>query len=175
MRSRQTVRPVHLVQVLALALIVSILGPLSSSEAGAPPPRKAIPVSHASLSGTVTASSSAADHAPTAALDPSLDTSWRATSTGRQWLQVDLGSPYAVSSIRQTFADRDVWSFTVSGSLDGKTWMTLVDWSKGIAGQTFAESVTGVYRYVRLTVSDAAHDSVPSSAELLDQGTNEEL
>lgn len=177
MRPKQTVRLLHLVQIVALVLIVSLLSPLSSSEAGAPPPpRKAIPVSNASLTGAVTASSSAGpDHAPNAALDPRLDTSWRAAGTGRQWLQVDLGRPYAVSSLRQTFADRDVWSFTISGSLDGTTWMTLVDRSPGIAGQTFAESVTGIYRYVRLTVTDAAHDSVPSSAELLVQGSGSEL
>lgn len=127
---------------------------------------------NARITGTATASSSAgAAHAPGNALDDSFDTAWRAAGRRTQWLQVDLGEPHVLTSVRQTFAEQDVWRFTVTGSLDGSTWATLMDRSTSIAGQSFASSVSGVYRYVRLTVTGAKHGSIASSKEFLLQGS----
>lgn len=134
------------------------------------------PIQTAEAVGPVSASSSAdAAHAPEMAFDGSLSTSWRAASGGTQWLMVDYGQPHAMSRVRQTFADRDIWSFTISGSLDGTTWMTLMDRSKGIAGQSFAVSVSGVYRYARLTVTGAVNGSAPSSTEFQMKGSSTEV
>jgi hypothetical protein len=126
--------------------------------------------------GPVTASSSAgATSGPDKAFDGSFGTAWRAAAAGVQWLQVDLGAPHALTSIRQTFANRDTWRFRVSGSLDGATWVRLMDRERGIAGQSFATSASGVHRYVRLTVTGAARGSIPSSTEFLVQGSATEV
>ncbi len=146
----------------------------ASSWAASPQPSKGVtaPV----LTGTARASSSAdAAHGPSAALDGSFGTSWRAARKDHQWLVLDLGKPHVLSALRQTFASHDTWSFSVSGSLDRTTWATLADWSYGIAGKTFATSVTGAFRYVRLDVVGAAHGSMPSSTEFLVEGSATEV
>jgi hypothetical protein len=146
----------------------------ASSWAAGPTPSKG--VTEPVLTGTTRASSSTgAAHAPKAAIDGSFATSWRAASKTGQWLELDLGRPHVLSGVRQTFADHDTWSFSVSGSTDGRTWVPLADWSYGIAGSTFAASVSGVFRYVRLNVDRAARGSVPSSVELLVQGSATEV
>ena len=48
----------------------------------------------------------------------------------------------------------------------------MVDKTKGASGDVFAESVSGVYRYVKLTVLESKDGFLPSSKEFVINGTN---
>ncbi|WP_163506304.1 discoidin domain-containing protein [Fodinicola acaciae] len=137
-----------------------------------PAPSAAAPAGR--LTGSATASSVAGpDFVADKVIDDDPRTGWQAGAGGSQWLRVDLGWPYALTSVRQTFGAIDLWTFTVSGSLNGSDWVTLMDRSTGLAGQTFATSVSGTYRYVRLTVTGAKHGHPPSSNDFVLTGSRE--
>lgn len=131
-----------------------------------------------SLSGMVTASSNAGKqyHEKNVA-DNNMETLWKAKkSNAEQWLLIDLKSNYALNKISQTFGNTAVWKFKIEGSVDKQNWTMLVDKTKGASGISFAESVSGVYRYVRLTISGSGNNDIASSAEFAiygtDKGTN---
>lgn len=150
------------------SLVVVLMSGIPTNPAAAAPPDR--------LTGTATASSEAGpDFAASKAFDDDPGTGWRAGAGGSQWLQVDLGRPYALTSVRQTFAAADLWKFTISGSLTGSAgdWVTLLDRSTGLAGQTFAAAVSGTYRHVRLTITSARHGSPFSSNDFVLQGSAE--
>lgn len=120
----------------------------------------------------VTASASSHSSAPSNAVDDDLISAWRSSSNhGPQWLKLDLGREYALSKVQQTFADNDLWSFVIEGSIDGHRWVPLVDKSAGEPGRTFAESVNGTYRYVRLRVLDSKLGYHASSLDFEAVGT----
>lgn len=125
------------------------------------------------LTGVATASSQAgSSEAPAMAVDGNLSTRWRASGTALpQWLHVDLGRIFALEKVQQTFAADGVWGFRVEGSVDNTSWATLIDKRHRLAGRTFAESVTGLYRYVRLTVTAAPAGQSASSQELTIAGS----
>jgi len=106
------------------------------------------------------------------ALDSDLNTSWIAAGSSPQWLMVDLGQLYSLSKIEQIFEKSSVWKFTVEGSCDGQTWLMLIDNTAGKQGHIFARSVSGIYRYVRLTVLESADGYPPSSKEFTISGTD---
>lgn len=114
--------------------------------------------------GRVSASSQDHGATPQKAVDRDLTSAWRGDS-GDEWLQLDLRSPHDVVKVQQTFTDEDVWKFVIEGSLDGKRWAVLVDRSTGRAGKTFADSVNGEYRYVRLHVLGSAKHYKASSVD----------
>lgn len=124
------------------------------------------------LSADITASSFAGkDFLPSNAIDNNLNTTWKAKkSVDPQWLMVDLKGDYALSQVCQTFAESGVWKFKIEGSVDKENWMVLVDKSKGISGITFAESINGIYRYLKLTIYDSGNKLIPSSKELIIYG-----
>lgn len=107
------------------------------------------------------------------AVDNNLSSFWEANRP-EAWIMVDLKAPYSLTSICQVFQQSSVWKFKVEGSIDKENWLLLIDKTKGIAGHTFAESISGVYRYVKLTVTECADGYMPSSKELIINGTNTE-
>jgi len=129
------------------------------------------------LPGTYTASSAVIGNEASNAQDGSLSTFWQANSTATpQWLQVDLGDLYTISNVEQIFADVSIWSFKIEGSVDGLTWVGLVDKQKGASGRIFSESVSGTYRYVKLTVLGSSSGIPATSVEFTvigsDRGMN---
>lgn len=74
----------------------------------------------------LTASSSAPDHPPAAAMDGRRETSWQSGASGQQELSVDFGAPREIGGIAVAWetemAARD---FIVDVSDDGKAWRTL--------------------------------------------------
>jgi hypothetical protein len=107
---------------------------------------------------TFSASSNLANYEAGKAGDTHTSTYWCAsTATLPQWLKVDLGGPSLVTGFEQNFKDFDTYRFKVEGSLDNINWTMLLDRSvTGVAGQTFKQSVSGTYRYVRLTILGSA-------------------
>jgi hypothetical protein len=152
----------------ALAMTSGLIDPLELQTARAASGNLA-------LTATATASStrgSAYDAAK--ARDESLSTSWNASgATMPQWLQLDLGDLYTLSRVEQSFDSLGTWSFRIEASVDGANWATLVERTTGVAGQVFAESVNGTFRYVKLTVKGSREGLAASSREFRVFGTNE--
>ena len=117
------------------------------------------------------ASSSKGKHSSAKAVDGSLTSFWQ-SSQSAGWIVVDLKTSYSLTSICQVFHESSVWKFKVEGSVDKENWLLLVDKTKGASGDVFAESVSGVYRYVKLTVLESKDGFLPSSKELVINGTN---
>ena len=124
-----------------------------------------------SIEAQVTASSSRGGHAAAKAIDGSLDSYWQSKEADG-WIMVDLKAPRGLKSICQVFRQSSVWKFKLEGSLDGENWLLLVDKSKGMSGDVFAESVKGTYRFVRLTVLESADGLKPAVQEFIINGTD---
>lgn len=124
-----------------------------------------------SIGASVVASSSKGKHTSAKAIDSDLSSFWQA-SQSEGWIMVDLKASYPLANICQIFHQSSVWKFKVEGSVDKVNWLLLIDKTKGISGDTFAESVSGVYRYVKLTVLKSKDGLLPSSKELVINGAN---
>jgi glycosidase len=112
------------------------------------------------------ATSSAASHGASAAADGDTATYWMPSATDdAPALLCDLGELRTVTGYQQYFQNKDVWFFAVKGSLDGEHWATLADYSSGAAGKTFADTVSGIYRYVKIEFYSAENGSPFTSAE----------
>jgi hypothetical protein len=108
----------------------------------------------------------------TRATDSNLSTYWCATSASLpQWMILDLGGLSALRQVEQRFVDVDTYQFKIEGSVDQTTWTSLVDKTAGATGQSFAQAVTGNYRYLRLTVLASAAGHWASSQEFRVFGT----
>ena len=124
-----------------------------------------------SVGASTVASSSKGKHSSAKAVDGSLTSFWQ-SSQSAGWIVVDLKTSYSLTSICQVFHESSVWKFKVEGSVDKENWLLLVDKTKGASGDVFAESVSGVYRYVKLTVLESKDGFLPSSKEFVINGTN---
>lgn len=124
-----------------------------------------------SVGASTVASSSKGKHSSAKAVDGSLTSFWQ-SSQSAGWIVVDLKTSYSLTSICQVFHESSVWKFKVEGSVDKENWLLLVDKTKGASGDVFAESVSGVYRYVKLTVLESKDGFLPSSKEFIINGTN---
>lgn len=121
------------------------------------------------LGKAVTVSSSYSSQVGSNAVDGLQWTQWTAPSAANQWLSVDLGSIYSLSTIRQTFAETDNsnYKYKIEGSTDNSTWTTLVDRTgTGVnTSATIFENVSGSYRYLKLTVVGVTNNHWINSKE----------
>lgn len=109
----------------------------------------------------VEASSATADNPPSGAVNGkgiATNGGWVAGNGNfPQVLLVDLCDIYELSSIRQTFADKDnsIFRYKIEGSLDKEQWEILADRTEqGITtSDTIMEEVNGGYRYVKMTIT----------------------
>lgn len=114
-------------------------------------------------------------HAPADALDDNLSTYWVAVDgTYPQDMIVDLGAPISLTGVQQIFKDHDTWKFRVEGSNDRLQWDVLADRSEGVTGFDFSASLSGTYRYVRLSVLGSAKGYWANSCEFRLFGTRSE-
>lgn len=98
--------------------------------------------------------------------DKDLNTYWEASETGSpQWIEIEMDTICYLTKVQQVFNQSSVWKFIIEGSRDGQLWTILVDNSKGAAGISFAESVHGYYKYVRLRVFNSSDNYSASSRE----------
>ena len=116
---------------------------------------------------SATSSSLEAGHEPFNAVDGDDDSYWRAgNATMSQRLTVDLGNNSLIDGIEQRFVHDDTRKFVIEGSADGATWTMLMDKSAGATGTSFGQSVSGTYRYIRLTVNHSESGQPAESQEL---------
>jgi hypothetical protein len=112
------------------------------------------------LSAGATASASTtsgAGFAASKANDGDTGSYWCASSgTKPQWLTLDLGSSQTLSQSTVRFFGSDTWKYKIEGSTNNSTWTMLSDrTSAGVVAQEVSDALSGSYRYVRISVTDA--------------------
>ena len=150
-------------KTLSLALSAAVL-------LGFSPASVASPTLAASTVGKPAAASSFAAAHPAGSADVQSSkqvTSWVAASNSfPQWLVIDLGAIYKLNSVKQVFANIDLWSYKIEGSYDDygtdAWWTTLADNSSGVLGQSFTSTVSGSFRYLRLYVTGSKKNTASS-------------
>ncbi|GAA3346458.1 discoidin domain-containing protein [Amorphoplanes nipponensis] len=90
-----------------------------------------------------------------AATDGNTGTRWSSAFAPAQWLQVDLGAPTAVSSIKLNWEAAYATAFTVQFSGDGATFTNATGTLRGNVGEQTV-TVAGTARYVRLNLTERA-------------------
>jgi len=106
-----------------------------------------------------TSSSSASGFSGKQAVDYSPQTYWcAANGSFPQWLSVDLGANTKLSLIQTKFYANELWKYRIEGSEDNTNWISLVNHSTGAVGYLMNDSVSGNFRYIRLTVTGASVD-----------------
>jgi putative membrane-bound dehydrogenase-like protein len=96
-------------------------------EAPKPPP---VPKDATGIKATASSEESGKSNFAWRAVDNDESTRWCASSPAYpQWLQLELEKPQALTGIETTWENNGVYQFKVEGSVDGKTWTTLVDGS----------------------------------------------
>lgn len=158
-------------QICVLALLFSLAFPLPLSLSARATAESGALVKEG-LAYTVTASSEKSGYAAQNANDSDYATYWQARGKENETLTADLGKVFSLREIRQTFENKDVWKFTIEGSLDGEEWAVLVDESAGKPGITFDSEAAGYYRFVRLNVIGSAESHNVTSRELVIVGTD---
>ncbi|MFD0440270.1 discoidin domain-containing protein [Streptomyces chartreusis] len=127
------------------------------------------PVRNLAPGGSASASSAYTGQGAAKAVDGDTGTQWSASDgTFPQSLTVDLGSAKALTAVRQRFAETDgsTYKYTVQGSTDNSTWTTLADHSAGVTTSSpVTDSVTGTWRYVKLTVTGINNSHWANSKE----------
>ncbi|MEV8518062.1 discoidin domain-containing protein [Dactylosporangium sp. NPDC051484] len=102
-----------------------------------------------------TASSVESAHFPaSAAFDGDLTTRWSSQFSDEQWLQVDLGQLYTVTSYKLLWETAYAVEYAILTSADGATWQEQYSTSSGFGGDVIAGS-SGYppVRYVRMQAS----------------------
>lgn len=97
------------------------------------------------------------------AADGNTETYWKAQDGSAQTLTLDLGGTKSVNYISQEFVDMASWNFTISGSIDGTTYVPLLDNSEATVGSKFERNLTGYYRYIKMDIAES--DIVATSKE----------
>lgn len=97
-----------------------------------------------------------ATYAADKAFDGSITTYWRASSaTAGQWIQVDLVKPVATAKFRWYVNSHKPRAFILQGSINGTTWVTLLDTESPntVGWQEFSYDDATKYRYYRWTLN----------------------
>jgi len=108
---------------------------------------------------TTISSSSASGYTGAQAVDNSPRTYWcAANGTFPQWLSVDLGANAQLSLIQTKFYANEQWKYKIEVSDDKTNWISLVNHTDGLNGYIMNDTVSGSFRYIRLTVTGASVD-----------------
>jgi hypothetical protein len=149
--------------------------------AGIRPAYAGVKQTNLALNATVTATSSVgANWAPSYANDGRVRTDsgytqrWLGAGPAMpQTLSLDLGRQYSLSSIKQTTSETDgsTSNYKLEGSVDNNSWVTLADHTGTAVPNGTRDTVSGTYRYVRMTVTGVANGHWASSNEFEVYGT----
>jgi F5/8 type C domain/Carbohydrate binding domain/Glycosyl hydrolases family 18 len=119
-----------------------------------PPPATATPTQNPgvnrALGRPATASSTeSASYPASSAVDGSTSTRWSSAFSDPQWLQVDLGSSYAVNRVRLNWETAYASAYQIQVSADASNWTTIYSTTTGTGGLNDL-TVSGTGRYVRM-------------------------
>ncbi|XHR27284.1 MAG: discoidin domain-containing protein [Chthoniobacteraceae bacterium] len=107
------------------------------------------------ISGSASASSITGANVAANAIDGNTGTRWESQSSDNQWIAVDLGKVYDLSSASIQWETAYASSYDLQVSTDGSTWKTVQSYTKAdSSADTLNFSATG--RYVRLNLKTRA-------------------
>jgi len=89
------------------------------------------------------------------ATDGNAGTRWASAFSDPQWIQVDLGQPYAISRVTLTWEAAFARAYQIQTSNDGTSWTTIASTTTGDGG-TDDLAVTGTGRYLRMNGTQRA-------------------
>jgi chitodextrinase len=132
----------------------------SGSSTPPPPP----PTTNLALNVPATSSGYVQSYTPSNAVDGNTSTYWESTNSAfPQWLQVDLGTAYALGSVTLTLPPSSSWTtrtqtLSVQGSTDNSTFTTIVASATYTFNPATGNTVTislpsATTRYVRLNIT----------------------
>ena len=98
------------------------------------------------LASSVEASGFSAD----LAVDGRGETRWSSAHTDAQWLQVDLGASYSITSVNLVWEYAYGSSYQIQVSPNGSTWSTIYTKTTGTGGTEKLTNLHGIGRYVRI-------------------------
>ena len=133
---------------LVLTLLFALLAGLALVVTSQSPARAAGTL----LSQGKLATASSTENAGTpasAAVDGNTGTRWSSAASDPQWLQVDLGSPQAISQVTLNWETAYAKSFKIQVSANGTAWTDVYSTTTGTGG-TQTLSVNGSGRFVRM-------------------------
>ena len=134
-----------LASICGLLLLAIIAVALASG-----PARPAQAATNLALNRPVSASSTYSTSFPaSAAVDGSTTTRWSSAFGDPQWIRVDLGQSYSISSVRLSWEAAYGRAYQIQLSNDGTNWTTVSSTTSGDGGVD-SLTVSGTGRYVRM-------------------------
>ena len=111
----------------------------------------ALPAVNLALHQPATSSSvQSATYSAEFAVDGSVDTRWSSAFADPQWLAVDLGAQYQVSSVRLNWERAAARVYSLQVSLDGAAWQSVYTNSAGTAGIQEISLPQNITRHIRV-------------------------
>lgn len=84
------------------------------------------------------------------AVDRQLATTWRSGAGAKQWILVDLGRSYPISSVRLEWDAAYASGYNIQTSISGSTWTNIYSTTSGDGGVDHAVGLLGLGRYLRV-------------------------
>lgn len=110
-----------------------------------------VPVPNLALGRTAVASSvDATQRSAGKAVDGDATSRWSSAYSDRQWIYVDLGAKYQVSSVKLTWETAYGKSYAIQVSDDAQSWSTIYSTTTGDGGIDQLDGLNGAGRYVRM-------------------------
>jgi len=93
---------------------------------------------------------------PENAVDDDNGTLWRPATSGREWIQLDLGRVHSIHTIWTQFEyATSYYRYMLETSIDGKKWKVFADRTNNrLAGSPMIDENKAKARYIRLTITD---------------------
>src|SRR4026208_1250961 len=101
------------------------------------------------LNKSVVTSSVSGSRTGNLAVDGSTSTRWSSSASDPQWIYVDLGSQYTITSVKIIWSSAYGKNYTIGVSNNTSTWTTVKTITNNTS-LTNTNSVTGTGRYVRI-------------------------
>ena len=130
-----------IVSVMAMIAALLVIIPITSARAAGTLLSQGQPTTASSIEGAGTPAS--------AATDGNAGTRWSSTFADPQWIEVDLGSSAAISSVSLNWEAAYATSYQIQTSTDNVNWTSIYSTTTG-AGGVVNLNITGTGRYVRM-------------------------
>ncbi|HEX9016730.1 MAG TPA: discoidin domain-containing protein, partial [Chloroflexota bacterium] len=133
---------------LTAALIVVIATTMlpTGNAAAASPSGSNLALNHSIIASSVESSSYPASNA----VDNKSNTRWSSQFSDPQWIYVDLGSSYNISSVSLMWEAAYARAFQIQVSSDATNWTTIYSTTTGTGGTQNITGLSGTGRYVRM-------------------------
>jgi hypothetical protein len=123
--------------------------PATPTRTATPTPTSSLGVNRALNRPATASSTESASYPASYAVDGNTGTRWSSAFSDPQWIQVDLGSSYAINRVRLNWETAYANAYSIQVSNDAASWTSIYSRTSG-AGGINDLAVTGTGRYVRM-------------------------